>query len=183
LPGTCAQFEVPTQATGLKFNASSNVPIDLDALNNVGFLVGFTGSPEVFGKRTGANSAAVSISEPEIPWGQWEAFPSEIGPYGAAGAPTEPVTITATAKIQKFDTAVSSDTGDIWEDVTLGTNTFTGGLFLASGQAGTINVAIKPSASDIGKTVHGFIYIDTFNGVVGTGDEVVRIPYTYTVTK
>jgi hypothetical protein len=42
-------------------------------------------------------------------------------------------------------------------------------------------VTIAPSTSDVGKTVTGYLYIDTFNGVVGTGDEVVRLPYTYTV--
>ena len=51
------------------------------------------------------------------------------------------------------------------------------------GEAGTITLSIKPSASDVGKTVSGFIYIDTFNPNVGTGDEVVRIPYAYTVEK
>ena len=29
----------------------------------------------------------------------------------------------------------------------------------------------------------GFIYVDTFSLVVTTGDEVVSIPYSYTVTK
>ncbi len=183
LPGTCSQFELPTETTGVQFTAVSPVPINLDVLNNVGFLFGFTGSPEIFGKRTGSGTAVSSLSEPEIPWGQWEAFPSEIGPYGPAGAPTEPVNVTAVATMQKFDTAVTSDAGDIWEDATLGTNTFGGGLFLGSGEAGTINVIIQPSAQDVGKTVRGFIYVDTFNGVVGTGDEVIRIPYAYTVAK
>jgi hypothetical protein len=31
--------------------------------------------------------------------------------------------------------------------------------------------------------VHGTIYIDTFNAVVQTGDEVVGIPYSYTVVR
>jgi len=35
----------------------------------------------------------------------------------------------------------------------------------------------------VGKTVRGFLYIDTFNSTVETGDEVYRIPYSYTVTK
>jgi hypothetical protein len=34
-----------------------------------------------------------------------------------------------------------------------------------------------------GKTVTGFIYVDTFNKVVFTGDEIVSLPYSYTVTK
>jgi len=183
LPGTCAQFIVPTQATNVQFKASSVVPINMDAINDVGFLVGFTGNPDIWAKRTAPNTVVASLSEPEIPWGEWQMTPSEVGPYGAAGAPTEPVTMSASAVIKPFDQAVSSDQGDIWADSVLGTSTFTGGLLLASGEAGTINVTIKPSASQIGKTVRGFIYIDTFNGVVGTGDQVVRIPYAYTVVK
>lgn len=182
LPGTCAQFEVPTQTTSIQFSASSNVPIELDAFHDVGFLLGITGSPEVFGRSHG-NTAAASLTEPEIPWGLWQAVPSEIGPYGPSGAPTEPVSVRATVTTRKFDTAVSSDVGDLWQDVTLGTGTFTGGLLLGSGEAGSIQATIQPSAADIGKVIRGFIYVDTFNGVVGTGDEVVRIPYAYTVVK
>jgi hypothetical protein len=91
--------------------------------------------------------------------------------------------MSAAVTMKPFDQSVSSDVGDLWQDAVLGTGTFTGGLLLGSGEAGTINVMIKPSASQIGKVVRGFIYVDTFNGVVGTGDEVVRIPYAYTVVK
>jgi hypothetical protein len=31
--------------------------------------------------------------------------------------------------------------------------------------------------------VSGYLYIDTFNPGASTGDEVVRIPYRYTVAK
>ena len=123
------------------------------------------------------------MTEPEIPWGQWEAFPSEIGPYGPSGAPTKPVGVLAFATTRKFDTTVTSDAGDIWQDTSLGTNTFAGGLVLGSGEAGTIHLMIQPTASEVGSVVSGFIYIDTFNAVVGTGDEVLRIPYAYTVEK
>jgi hypothetical protein len=30
--------------------------------------------------------------------------------------------------------------------------------------------------------VSGFLYIDTYHPAVSTGDEVVRLPYSYTVT-
>jgi len=33
----------------------------------------------------------------------------------------------------------------------------------------------------VGQTISGYVYVDTINPTVGTGDEVVRIPYTYTV--
>jgi hypothetical protein len=96
--------------------------------------------------------------------------------------------------MRAFDAAVSSDTGDVWENMTLGGGTFTP-LVLGPGQKGVINLTITPDPADIGKTVQGFLYIDTFNpslgtgnafgtGLgVGTGDEVVRLPYAYTVTR
>jgi hypothetical protein len=96
-----------------------------------------------------------------------------------------PVVTGAAALIQPFDAAVSADSGDIWADLTLDTNTFNP-LALAPGQSGTINVTITPDASQVGKTISGYLYVDTFSVVDGftvtfTGDEVVRLPYSYTV--
>jgi hypothetical protein len=43
-------------------------------------------------------------------------------------------------------------------------------------------VTITPAGA-AGTTVSGFLYIDTFNFDTSTGDEVVRIPYSYTIVK
>jgi ABC-type molybdate transport system permease subunit len=56
-------------------------------------------------------------------------------------------------------------------------------LVLGPGATGTINVTITPEASQIGQVVRGVIYVDTFNGTVNTGDEVVALPYAYTVVR
>jgi hypothetical protein len=42
-------------------------------------------------------------------------------------------------------------------------------------------LVITPDPAQVGKTITGFVYIDTFNPNVTTGDEVVRIPYSYTI--
>jgi hypothetical protein len=120
------------------------------------------------------------LSEPEIPYGAWIVAPSLIGPYGSAGAPTKSVTMTALALMQPFDAAVSADSGDIWADLTLGTNTFNA-LAVASGEAGKITLTITPDPTQVGKTITGYVYVDTFNPYAATGDEVVRLPYSYTV--
>jgi hypothetical protein len=182
LPGACGQFVVPPETTGIQFTAQSTVPINMDAFNDVGFLEGVTGAPDIFAKRTSANTVVASLTEPLIPWGTWNVVPALIGPFSSVGALTKPVTMTALATTKKFDTTVAADSGDLWADVTLGSNTFKP-LVLGSGEVGTITLKIKPSASEVGKSVTGFIYIDTFNPIVGTGDEVVRIPYAYTVEK
>jgi hypothetical protein len=180
LPGTCELFQVPTQTSNIQFVAKSTVPIQMDAFNFVGVLDAVTGSPDVFARNLSANVAKAVLSEPEVPYGLWEVVPAPVGPYGPAGAPTENVTATAVALTRQWDAAVSADSGDIWADYALGTKTFAP-LVLASGQPGQIKLTITPAASQVGNTVSGYIYIDTFNPVVGTGDEVVAIPYRYTV--
>jgi hypothetical protein len=182
LPGTCAQFILPPETSTIAFTAKSTVPINMDAFNDAGFLVGVTGSPDIFAKKAGPNTVVASLTAPVIPWGQWNVVPALIGPFSSAGALTQPVTMTALATMKKFDSTMTSDTGDAWAAFTTGTGTVNP-LVLGPGEFGQITLQIKPSASAVGKTVSGFVYIDTFNSVVGTGDEVVRIPYTYTVVK
>ena len=182
LPGTCGQFILPPESSTIQFTAKSTAPINMDAFNNVGFLVGITGSPDIFAKKAGPNTVVASLTEPVIPWGTWNVVPALIGPFGSPGALTKPVTMTALATMKKFDLTMSSDTGDAWAAFTLGSGTVDP-LVLGPGESGTITLKIKPSAGDVGKSVTGFVYIDTFNSVVGTGDEVVRIPYAYTIAK
>ena len=194
LPGACGAFVVPPQTSGVQFKANSIVPINMDVANQVGTGVGLTGSPDVFAKQTSPGNLVATLSAAEVPYGIYFATPSEVGPYGSAGAFTEPVTLSASATLRAFDGAITSDTGDVWKNLTLGSGTFTP-LVLGSNQKGVINLTITPDSADIGKTVTGFLYIDTFNpslgtgtpfGVgegVGTGDEVVRLPYSYTVTQ
>jgi hypothetical protein len=186
LPGTCSLFYVPTQASNVKFLSKSTVPIEMDSYNSVGYgvggSVGGTGSPDVFAKQIATDTVEASLSEPEVPYGAWHSVPALIGPYGSAGAPTKPVTSTAYVVTQQWDDAVAADSGDVWADLMFGTYTFNP-LVLASGEGGTITLTITPDKSEVGKTVNGYVYVDTFNQFVGTGDEVVRIPYSYTVVK
>jgi subtilisin family serine protease len=180
LPGACGLWYLPTQVSTAAFVAQSNVPITMDAFNNVGTGVGGTGNPDIFAKRIAPDMVAALLSEPEVPYSTWIAIPSLIGPYGPAGATTAPVTTSAFVLMKEFDAAVSADSGDLWADLVLNTQTFNP-LQLAPGASGTINVTITPDPGQAGKTVSGFIYIDTFDLNVFTGDEVVRVPYTYTV--
>ena len=180
VPGTCALFHVPTQVSTLLFTAQASVPITMDAYNSVGYNVGGTGSPHLFAKQAGTDTVTALLSESEIPYGAWLEWPALIGPFGPSGASAEYVAMSAHALLQPFDAAVAASSGDIWADLTLGTSTYNP-LVLASGQGGTITLTIKPDASQVGRTIKGYLYVDTFNGVVGTGDELARIPYGYTV--
>jgi hypothetical protein len=181
LPFACFVTFLPTQVHSARFVAQAGAPITMDVAGNTGYLFGFTGAPDVAARPLGPNIVAASLTEPEVPWGQWIMFPSLVGPFGPGGAPTTSVTTSVSAQLKPFDASISSDAGDLWADVALGTSTFTGGLVLAPGQTGTINVTIAPSPAQVGKVVSGVLYIDTFNSTVQTGDEVKAIPYRYTV--
>jgi len=56
----------------------------------------------------------------------------------------------------------------------------TGPITLNPGQTGTIVVTITPSG-DPGTTVRGTLYIDDFDFFTNGGDELVALPYTYTI--
>jgi hypothetical protein len=44
-------------------------------------------------------------------------------------------------------------------------------------------VTIKPDPNEVGQLVEGYLFIDTYSPIVTTGDEVVRLPYRYTIAK
>lgn len=181
LPGFCSAFFLPPEISSIQFFAQSNVPIRMDAYDSTGYNVGVAGAPDLYAKRdpNSPHTVVATLTKPEIPFGLWIEIPALVGPYGAGGAQPAPIATGALATMLPFDPAVAADSGDLWADVVLGTNTFKP-LVLAAGQSGTINVTIKPSAP-VGTVVSGFLYIDTFNPNVNTGDEVVSIPYSYTV--
>jgi hypothetical protein len=166
----------------IQFFALATAPIEMDAYNDVGTNVGFTGNPDIFAAQLAPDAVLATLTEPEVPWGVWFTVPSLIGPYGPAGAPTTPVSTAAFALMEPFDASMSGSSGDVWADLTLGTNTYNP-LILAPGESGTITVTLTPSAAQVGSTVSGYLYVDTFNPNMGTGDELVRVPYSYTVSK
>ncbi len=181
LPGTCSLFWVPTQVTGLGVAAQSSAPINMDTFPISGFNVGGTGSPDLFARPVAPKTVAASLNVPEVPFGPWEIVPGLIGPYGPQGAPTVAVATAAAALMQPFDTNTGSDTGDVWSELVTGVGGFSP-VAVGPGATVTINLYITPTGAP-GTTVSGYVYIDTFNPNVNTGDEVVRLPYSYRITK
>jgi hypothetical protein len=142
------------------------------------FPDGVTASADIEAIPVGADTVRASLTEPEVPWSYWLIVQQLVGPFGPAGQPATTVNTSVVATLKPFDKAVSADSGDFWSDVTFGTYTYNP-LVLAPAQLGVIHVTITPNAAQVGQVVRGSIYIDNFNGY--TGDEIVRIPYAYTV--
>ena len=118
--------------------------------------------------------------------GVWGAWPTECGPYPAAGAPAGSATISMTAQAKPFDPAVTAPTGDLWE---LATNPNELSTFapvtIAAGKSAVIDVTITPSSGP-GTEVTGVLYVDDVEADIPpygqlSGDQLVALPYAYTV--
>jgi hypothetical protein len=177
-PGLCAYALIPTETNDVQFVAQSTVPLNMDAAWFVG------DGPDLWGNQVGNDTVVASAVSPEITYGYWGLFPALVGPFGASGAPTEAVTTSVTASMLAFDSTIAASSGDLWADATLGTNTYNP-LLLAPGASGTITVTITPASTQVGSSVSGTIFVDTYNSAdnYATGDEVVAVPYAYTITK
>ncbi|HEY7282419.1 MAG TPA: S8 family serine peptidase [Actinomycetota bacterium] len=159
---------VPTHTRALVVGAEGTVPIVMD-------VVALNGGPDVLGLSFGNDSVA-ALGAPEVAPGFWFGIPEARGPFTTATTGT--VDLAAVADANRFDSAVSSTSGDLWKQSVDATAPWTP-LGLAPGQTGTITVTITPSAS--AHHVRGFIDVDTFNLASNSGDEVASIPYRYTV--
>jgi Subtilase family/Peptidase inhibitor I9 len=160
---------IPTDTSGLIGAASATVPIsfDMNADDN---------DPEEQGASSGDNSVATHTA-PELSVGQEWAAPQPECPCSAPVNGTSNVVMIAIAN--PFDSAISASTGDMWAQTVDASAPYTP-LTLAPGQSGTITLTITPSAPK-GTVVSGFIAVDTFNQATSSGDELINIPYSYTV--
>jgi len=160
---------VPTNTNALTVGAQGTAPITMD-------VSWAFGDPDFLGLSSGDNSIA-ALAAPEIAPGAWFGIPEATGPFTSGTTAT--VNLGAVANTNPFDSAVTSTSGDVWAQSVDATATYTP-LTLAPGQTGTITLTITPSAAK-GTVVRGFIGVDTFNLSTASGDELVNIPYTYTV--
>jgi hypothetical protein len=163
---------VPTHTDTLAVVAQGTVPIVMDTA----FL---TGDPDVLGFPMPDNGSAAVLQDPEVAPGFFFGLPEAQGPFPDTGVGTASVNLAAVANTNPFDTAVTSDTGDIWA-TSVDPNASYAPITLAPGASGTINVTITPNAPK-NTIVRGFVAVDTFNLATDSGDEVALIPYSYQV--
>jgi hypothetical protein len=160
---------VPTNTNLLTVAAQGTVPITMD-------VSWAFGDPDFLGESFDDDSVA-ALTAPEVAPGVFFGLPEATGPFSAPTAGT--VNLAAVATTNPFDPAVTTSTGDIWA-ASVNPNATYMPITLAPGQTGTITLTFTPTASK-GTVVRGFIGVDTFNGATAAGDEIVNIPYSYTV--
>jgi hypothetical protein len=162
---------VPTETDQLTIVGSAGAPI----LMHVAHVLN---GPQAEGVSIGDLSIATRLA-PEVAPGPWTAFPTLVAATDGAPAPAVSVTVAAVADTKPFDPAVTPSTGDRWRAAVDASAAYTP-LTLAPGQSGTITVTFTPAGTP-GTVVRGALELDTFDPLTSMGDEVVAIPYAYTV--
>jgi hypothetical protein len=122
-----------------------------------------------------------------VPPLSWTATPSEIGPFSNNPAPSGLVYASMIAVTKPFDPAISSPTGDFWfNSIEASYSGFTP-ITVAPGESSIVNLVLTPTGSS-GETIVGTLYIDGYVSYISnlspgqnTANELVAVPYTYTV--
>jgi hypothetical protein len=179
-PSNFPEYLVPTHSTEFTEVASTtgSTPIIIDSSSP-------WGDPEV-ASNVGSD-VSVTFSANPLTQSLWTVAPNVVGPFGANAVPNESVSTTMSVATAPFDSAVTSQTGDLWLASTDPSQL--NGLspvFVGPGQTGTIPVTITPSGPS-GSQVTGTLYVDDYNEVAfqgffqPDGNDVAAIPYSYKV--
>ncbi|MGH8889983.1 MAG: S8 family serine peptidase [Acidothermaceae bacterium] len=176
-------FSVPTETDSLTVSSTSSAPtlfeispFPADQLVNLSF----EGDPDLEAGPAGTNPS-VTDSDPIVAPQTWLALPTGIGPFTDAGSPSVTNTFTATAHTRPFDANLTSTSGDpLLADVDASAPAATP-VHVAVGEHGSIKVTITPTGNS-GDVVQGILYLDTWDAVTGSTNEIAAIPYSYTIS-
>jgi hypothetical protein len=183
LVGNPPGWFVPSQASAVSVSQTSSLPAMFDFGPS-------QGDPDLASHNPGpgplcatSETAGYAPSGGRIQDGVWFATPSECGPYpGPAPAGTSSAAMTVRAK--RFDTTVSSTTGDIML-LAINPAVTASPVIINPGHSATIKVTIKPSGAS-GTKVRGTLYVDdVVDNVPPYGqfapNELAGLSYTYTI--
>lgn len=177
LPATAEPaWLVPTQTSRVDASLTSTVPVQFD-------FQPFFGDPDVHSGRPGTTATGRYQADP-VTQGFWGLAQSEVGPYGAVGAPQAQANASMSVTTRAFDRQVSSPTGDLWL-ASIDPSTTLAPVVVAPGNTASIPVVIH-SAGRAGTFVHGTVFIDSLAaqtplGEVPNGNQVAAVPFNYTV--
>lgn len=199
--GVNPQWLVPPDMRQLTTTATADQPVNLDFFYN-------SGEPDVYSAAQG-NGATVQVNAAQVSPGLWIADVGQSGPFNGP-APSGQVSLSASAVGRLFDPDLTSSTGDVWQagvdpsanpaaaaairahGPTMSLRTGASAkaeagpaadpapVTLNPGQSTTITVTITPSGAH-GSKVSGRLFVDSFNFFTSAGDELIDLPYSYTV--
>ncbi len=156
---------------------TNQVTAAAQATEPVTFDWGF-GDPHLIAASAG-NTASGRFSAREVPDGIWFIAPAPIGPFNGP-APQGQVSTGLVAHTRTFDIDSQPSSGDLWEEAVGIDDGGFAPVTVAPGKKGTLSVTITPSGRK-GRTVRGTLLVDSFSDFLLSGNELVAIPYEYTV--
>jgi hypothetical protein len=162
-------YLIPTETNRLDAAANATEPVTFD--------FGF-GDPDIAAISHG-NTAAASFSAREATPGVWDIAPTPIGPFSGP-APSGKVSTGLVANMKPIDLTAVPSTGDVWQGVI---DPHAPGFRLKTippGGRGKMTLAITPTGKP-GKVVRGTLYVDNFSQQLFFGNELLAIPYSYTI--
>lgn len=172
-PNSLVEWLVPSHSTQLTGVADGTVPVNAD----LGTLYG---DPDIFGVNPSPTVTVPTVRGAELGGVPWAMYIQQTGPFPATGAPSGTADAGLVAHTRLFDDAVTTSTGDVWEQTVDPAGAYTP-LVLAPGEAGTIDITFD-ATGPAGTHVNGTIDIDTFSDLTGSGDALATIPYAYTTS-
>jgi hypothetical protein len=184
ITGTPPEYFVPSHTTSVTATASAAKPIYFDYWS-------YFGDPDLFSSVTGDNASGTFNSR-SVTNGLWIVSPFQQGPDGTKALPPVTTTTSMSATTQAFDPAVTSPTGDLWEQ-SLNSSAAINPYVVEPGQTVSIPVTITPNGS-AGSIVSGTIFLDDVSLAAGdvtwaleslapapSGSDVAAFSYKYTI--
>jgi hypothetical protein len=162
-------YLVPTQTDELDAAAEATQPVTFD--------FGF-GDPDIAAISQG-KTAAAHYAAPEVTPGLWDIAPVPVGPF-TAPAPKGTVSTGLVAHTRAFDLDATTSTGDVWKGVVDATDPGFHLATVAPGEKAKMTVTFTPTGRK-GQVVRGTLFVDDFSFELLFGNELLAIPYEYTV--
>jgi hypothetical protein len=169
------QALVPPASTSFSMVANASKPVNFTTSPAFG-------TPEV--SSTTGKTAVATITEPDVPASEWACAPTLVGPFGSATTGAS-FSCSAFATTRTFDDTIASAGGNLWAAFTDPNSTEgfdpTTAHVVQPGASTSIPVAITPTEDEEGATVTGDLAVQTLDVNTFSSDELIHIPYSYTV--
>jgi hypothetical protein len=174
----------PTETHGITVSGSATAPYTFDLMPlDSPTAINAPNDPDT--ESNSGPDATVSHSGRPVASVLWAAFPTLIGPAGAAGQSGQSVDMQATADTLGFYGGYTSDTGDPLLATVSATAPAATPVTIPAGGHATVTLHLNPTGA-VGTSDHGTLYVDTLpdGGAVGNAgfaDVSAAIPFKFKV--
>jgi hypothetical protein len=163
--------------------ASTSMTMVANATKKVNYTTSpLAGTPEILS--TTGKTAIATLSESDVPTSEWSCGPSLVGPFASPQAPAK-FSCAAFATTRTFDDTIASTGGNLWAAFTDPNSTEgfdpTTAHVVQPGASTTLTVEITPTEDEEGATLTGDLAVQTLDVNTFSSDELIHIPYRYTV--